>query len=315
MRVIVLGDVMLDWDNIAEVSRISPEAPILVADVVAEYFRLGGAANVAHNLRKLGCDVTVCGVVGEDYFGEVLTEYIRQEQITPCLFSTSGRVTTVKQRFLSDHNVHLFRGDREDRTLISDDIQASIVEYIKSQVEYGIDGIVVADYAKGFVGQYLASVLNDINVPVFADLKPKNMHLFHNLEVMTPNEKEAFEYFRTQNAVEENFDIKQVGGFLQAQSKNVIITLGAKGIMLFNSDYTDGILLHSSVNTNGYNIVDTCGCGDVVTAVFTYVLLSGYSAIDAAKVANSAAGMTVKDVGVSTISSEQLKEILLSKSI
>jgi rfaE bifunctional protein kinase chain/domain len=305
MEILVVGDVMLDWDNIAKVSRISPEAPVLVADVQEEYFRLGGAANVSNNLHDIGCNVSICGVIGEDYFGEVLEQKIGEKNIDFCLLKEKNKRTIVKQRFLSNNNIHLFRGDREDRGVISEENRENVLNYIQHKIKHGIDAIVIADYAKGFIGEYLSDFLNSVDIPIFADLKPNNIHMFNNLIAITPNKKEAFEYFKMENAHIQNDNqcsLKQMAELLNEKSQNVIITLGENGVYLMNDEY-DGVFINTIVNTNGYNVVDTCGCGDVITAIFAYAYLDdGPSIYNAIQIANIAAGITVKDVGVSSIS-------------
>jgi len=304
MKILVLGDVMLDWDNFAEVSRISPEAPVLVADVKREIFRLGGAANVAKNLKILGCNVTICGVLGTDYFAEKLQEQIEEEKIENFLLYDFSRKTTVKQRFLNDNNVHLFRGDREDRLPISKKCQEDIINYIYD-FRNNWDGIVIADYNKGFIDSYLTNTLNEMDIPIFADLKPPNMCLFKDLEVVTLNQQEASEYFKIQNDHQQIDDIEEIGIFLQNIARIVLITLGKDGLYLMHRGDQKGCIIPSQVNTNGYNVVDTCGCGDVVTAVYTYATLEGLTPLEAATVANYAAGLTLKDVGVSCINRDE----------
>lgn len=307
MNILIVGDVMLDWDNFAKVDRLSPEASVLVADVENEVFRLGGALNVAHNLKILGAEVTVIGVLGTDYFGDCLLSEVEKEHLNHFLLRDSNRRTTVKQRFFNDQNIHLFRGDREDRHVISQDIQAKIHEYINSSKNTW-DGIIIVDYNKGLIEKNLAKILSKVNIPIFADLKPSQMKLFYNLEAITSNAKEAIEYARRRTMnFDENIEIYAVAQILREHSKIVIITMGKDGLY-FYQDGNGQIIAPDLDNSN--SIVDTCGCGDVITAVYSYACLEGNNPLISAKIANCAAGITTRDVGVSCISKDKYNEIV-----
>ena len=309
MKILVIGDAMLDWDNYANVDRLSPEAPVLVADVVSEKFRLGGALNVAHNLKVLGADVTVTGVVGADFWKDKLCSEIAKEGINDNLFSVINRRTTVKQRFLDCNNTHLFRGDREDRGPLDDIAKNKLCEYIR-ETKDDWDGVVLADYNKGVVKEYLVDVLSEISSPVFADLKPQQMKLFHGLEVITPNLKEAKEAAAFDAKDGLKLGIEDVGRSLLQNSKVVIITLGANGLCYFADDTQYKIDRIELPSMDGCSVVDTCGCGDVVTAVYSYSILAGHSIPQAAKIANTTAWSTTKEVGVSCISNNEYNDIV-----
>ena len=308
MKVLVVGDVMLDKYIYCSVDRVSPEASTLIAKEENVSFKLGGVANIAYGLTKLNVDVSILGVLGDDDSGQKLVDLFNKIGINNhCIFD-GDRKTTVKSRFLDAKFQHLLRHDSESNLVVEQGIQKSIIDYIIAQ-EDNFDGIILADYDKGVIKEYLVDTIAELNTPVFADLKPQQINVFHGLEAIAPN---IFEVMRATELqlpyVDEMNDpkyLKNMAKILAEKSKNVIITLGNKGMYFYNKT------IDECIDVNHYVVQDTCGCGDVVTLVYAYAALEGNNPLCSAKIANMAAAMTTEKIGVANIDILEYENIKL----
>ncbi len=304
-RIAVVGDVMLDRYFIGNVSRISPEAPVPVIDVEGETFHLGGAANVANNLVSLGVEPILCGIIGDDNSGKLFLEIARENGLnTSALLSDSDRVTTVKTRIIGN-NQHIARLDREQRSAISDDRAASIATLLAQQSD--LDAIIFEDYNKGLITPALIRLVlafaHERGIAVFVDPKFDNFFAFQNSSVFKPNRKEAQEAL--------GYELKSNESILRAGSEilerlhcdNVLLTLGAQGMMLFEKD---GTISH--VPTYARHIADVSGAGDTAIATMSAALAAGANIREAATLANLAAGVVCGEPGVVSIQSTKLLE-------
>jgi D-beta-D-heptose 7-phosphate kinase/D-beta-D-heptose 1-phosphate adenosyltransferase len=301
----VIGDVMLDRYFWGSVSRISPEAPVPVIDVESETFHLGGAANVAKNLRSLGLVPLLCGVLGDDNSGTMFMKIAQSAGInTAGLYIDAQRPTTVKTRIIGN-NQQIARIDREVKTELPNQGLELIKNCLNNQKD--LAGVILEDYNKGTLTSTLIediiSFCNVRDIPVFVDPKSDNFFAYKNVTCFKPNRKEA------QQALGYEFDTND--NILKAGSKllelldcdSVLITLGSAGMMLFESDGTI-----SSVPTKARHISDVSGAGDTAIAVIAATYAGGADIKEAATLSNNAAGLVCEKPGIVTISKEELIE-------
>jgi len=310
-RILVVGDVMLDQYLWGGVDRISPEAPVPVVQVTRETLLLGGATNVVNNIRSLEGDVSICGVVGGDDAGRHLTRMLHDRGVrTDGLIAEPERLTTIKTRVIA-HNQQVVRFDRETKCGIGRESHAAILAFIKERVQDGIDAIIISDYCKGVVTSSLVrdivrlSRKNDIVVAV--DPKVTHFGMYRGVTVLTPNTKEASRGSRIE--IEDDASLLRAGSAIlgRLKSESVLITRGEHGMSLFERG---GRVTH--IPTVAREVFDVSGAGDTVIGVLTIALAAGASLVDAARIANYAAGIVVGIVGTATVTPAQLKQRILS---
>jgi len=302
-EIAVLGDVMLDryfWGN---VTRVSPEAPVPVVDIDNETFHLGGAANVASNLRSLGAKPLLFGVVGDDTSGKVLRSIAEQEGLNADgLVVDAVRPTTVKTRVIGN-NQQIVRLDRETRSHVDDDVVAQVLKTLAQHP--ALKGIVLEDYDKGFLSNSLIeSVIafsRERNIPVFVDPKRTTLSVYRGCFLYKPNRKEAQDALGV--SVSTDIDIRNAGAKLLAelQCDNVLITLGSAGMMLFESN---GAV--NSVPTVAKHVADVSGAGDTAIATIAAMVAGGATVREAAALANIASGVVVGEPGIVAITDAML---------
>jgi rfaE bifunctional protein kinase chain/domain len=305
-RVLVYGDVMLDEFVWGDVTRISPEAPVPVVDIRRESAHMGGAANVLANLRALGLAAGVVGVVGDDRAGERLRAELKAAgalEADASLVTDAERPTTVKTRIIA-HSQLVVRADRERRAPVDAVIEESIVGALRRLVE-GADAFVVSDYDKGAVtprvlGEILPLALK-AGVPVLVDPKIRNFDSYRPATLVTPNHHEALRV----TGSEDDSD----GGMARAARaisaklgcRSVLITRGERGMMLLEEGGEP-----TYVPTAAREVYDVTGAGDTVIATLASALAAGASLVEAAMLANHAAGIVVGKVGTATAAAEEL---------
>lgn len=301
--VVVLGDLMLDEFVWGDVTRISPEAPVPVVDVRRESVHLGGAANVLANLVALGAKGTVVGVVGNDPAGRRLridlNELGAQDRY---LIVDESRPSTTKTRIIA-HSQLVVRADRESRVPVQPDIEEQIVSRLKEALDHA-DAFVVSDYDKGVVTQ---GVLRQIlpfayeRVPVLIDPKIRNFNFYRPATLITPNHLEALRM----SDLEDHSDDGSHHAARVIREKlgcdAVLITRGDRGMMLLKGD-GDAVY----VETAAREVYDVTGAGDTVIAALAAALASGATMVEAASLANHAAGIVVGKIGTATASAEEL---------
>lgn len=303
MTIAVIGDVMLDRYFWGSVSRISPEAPVPVIDVEKESFHLGGAANVALNLRSLGCNALLCGVVGADNSGGIIQSVAAQSGLAGGgILALDSRPTTVKTRIIGN-NQQIARLDREVRDDIAPDEAAALIRLLEARDD--IAGIIIEDYNKGVVSaEVIAGVRalsHDRNIPVFVDPKHRHFFEFTGVACFKPNRKEAQEALGF--SLKSDADVYRAGRELLARLRceNVLLTLGERGMMLFESN---GAI--DSVPTRARHVADVSGAGDTAIATLAAMTAGGATMKQAAALANIAAGLVCEEPGIVTIQAERL---------
>jgi rfaE bifunctional protein kinase chain/domain len=303
-RIAVVGDLMLDRYIWGSVSRISPEAPVPVIDMEQEQDRLGGAANVAKNVKSLGGEPVLVGVIGADNSGRRLHEILRETK-----FSTDGvvvdgeRPTTVKTRVIA-HSQHVVRIDREMKTDISFIIQNKILDCLRRDID-SIDGVIIEDYNKGVVVKGLIRQIIDLarqaKKPILIDPKYNNFFEYQNVTLFKPNRKEVEEALGIR--LKDGDSVARAGKSLMEQlhADNVLLTLGEHGMTLFEKDGTV-----SSIPTMARNVADVSGAGDTVIATLAMALAAGAGMREAATLANFAGGIVCGSVGIVPIEKPEL---------
>jgi D-glycero-beta-D-manno-heptose-7-phosphate kinase len=305
-RITVFGDVMLDRFVIGRVSRISPEAPVPVVVFDHEEWRLGGAANVAHNLRALGAAVDLIGLIGADESGTQLKNELAARGIHATgLITDIERKTTTKMRVVTTRNQQVARVDFESDS----DAGAAIEEALAAQVEMHAkvaQVILVSDYQKGAVTRrsmaQVASYGQSAGIPVIVDPKVPHIDYYAGASLITPNHVEAES--ATNMRIVSHDDARQAAEALRKRFgvENVLITRGEHGMWLTHVGI-DGYLPASALE-----VADVTGAGDTVIATLALAIAAGATMPEAARLANEAASIVVGKFGASTVSPQELKD-------
>jgi D-beta-D-heptose 7-phosphate kinase/D-beta-D-heptose 1-phosphate adenosyltransferase len=308
-RVLVVGDVVMDHYVWGSVSRISPEAPVPVVNVTRETVLLGGAANVVNNIRSLGGEVGICGVIGHDDAGKQLQHLLHSQEImTDGLIVEPSRPTTIKTRVIAHHQ-QVVRFDRETKEGISRETHRRIFDHVAEQAGKGLDAIIISDYCKGVVTQGLVRDIVRLarkrGIIVSVDPKVSHFGIYSGVTILTPNTKEASLGSRIE--IEDEDSLMRAGrGLLKRLSCTaVLITRGEHGMSLFEKG---GRITH--IPTVAREVFDVTGAGDTVISTLTLAMAAGAKISDAAKLSNYAAGIVVGVVGTATVTPEQLKQMI-----
>lgn len=305
VKVLVVGDVMLDrylWGN---VSRISPEAPVPIVNVNKTSLVLGGAANVAANIAGLGAKPYLIGICGNDKEADELDKLLTKTQISNKLIRLENRQTTIKTRIVAHHQ-HVARIDQETTNLLSETEANQVFEQI-TKVFDEISMVIISDYAKGLLNNYLLTRLitycNNKNIKVLVDPKGKDFSKYKDATILTPNRREAAEA----TGFDENEPdlIEKAGAKLlkEINLEALLVTQGEKGMTLLQKT---GETVH--LQALARNVFDVTGAGDTVIASFAVAIGAGASFLEGAKIANIAAGLVVGEVGTTAISLETLEK-------
>jgi rfaE bifunctional protein kinase chain/domain len=302
-KVMVVGDTMLDEWIWGSVTRISPEAPVPVVSVDDHSFTLGGAGNVANNLRALHASVQLVGTVGtdrlSDRIGWLLDEIgVPREGIV----AVDDRPTTRKTRIVA-HNQQVVRADWESTAPLSAADRGRITDAIRARAA-GVDAVVLSDYGKGLISRDVVEAA--LGAPlVVADPKPQNIALFAGVSCVAPNLHEA--EIATGMQIVDDASLKRAARALLERlgCRYVLITRGERGMALFSAE---GAELH--VPAVARTVFDVSGAGDTAVAVFTLALAAGATAELALQLANFAAGAVVEKLGTATASADEILALI-----
>ncbi|HEX8772125.1 MAG TPA: D-glycero-beta-D-manno-heptose-7-phosphate kinase [Pyrinomonadaceae bacterium] len=304
--VVVLGDVMLDEFVWGDVTRISPEAPVPVVEVRRESAHLGGAANVLANLVALGARASLVGVVGDDAAGERLRARLREaspSQTDELLVVDRSRPSTVKTRIIA-HNQTVVRADRERRAHVDAQTEDRIIRVLRSAIKEA-HAFVVSDYDKGAVTPRILGEILPLaygrGIPVLVDPKIRNFDSYRPATLITPNHHEALRQTNTEEDTDAG--LKHAAQLIRERlgCDSVLITRGERGMMLMEGGHEPVY-----VETVAREVYDVTGAGDTVIATLAAALAAGASMLEAAILANHAAGIVVGKVGTATASGEEL---------
>lgn len=303
-RVLIIGDLILDEFLWGDVSRISPEAPVPVVWVKRESFMPGGAANVANNIHALGGRVSIAGVVGMDERARILTELLRRKEMDVAgIVIDDNRPTTLKTRVIAHHQ-QVVRIDKENMSSLNGDLIAQIIDYTRERID-DIDAITIEDYGKGVITPPLLKEILRLarhhKKIVTVDPKEEHFHYYKGVTAITPNHYEAAQAAGIK--VKDNDSLIKIGKTLLSKLKceAVLTTLGENGMQLFEKK---GRITH--IPTVARDVFDVSGAGDTVIGTFTLALAAGASLVDAARIANFAAGIVVGKVGIGVVTQKEL---------
>jgi rfaE bifunctional protein kinase chain/domain len=302
VRVLVVGDVMLDVYLRGAATRISPEAPVPVVRVEEQWRALGGAANVAANVTALGAGCQLIGCVGDDQPGaDLVSEATRQGIVADAMVVAPGRPTTVKTRIMARHQ-QVARYDQETDADLTAATAAAVLATVRSMLGH-TDVVILEDYNKGMLtAPVIRGVLDaarEAGRPVIVDPKLRNFFDYHGATVFKPNQGELAAALRTPVQTGNAAWLAEVRGQLGCQ--HLLVTLGEDGMELLTSG--NELLRVPAVARSVY---DVSGAGDTVTAVLAVAMAAGASVVEAALLANYAAGIEVGKAGVATVSPEEL---------
>lgn len=303
IRVLVIGDIMLDVYLRGAATRISPEAPVPVVRVTDEDVALGGAANVATNVVALGASCVVVGLIGEDAAGrELLSELARHGIDASGVHAVPERTTTVKTRIMVRHQ-QVARYDRESEQQISDVAATAITDQIRALVAR-VDAVVLEDYNKGvLVPAVIRATIESARAagkPIIVDPKFRHFFEYAGATVFKPNFLELTAAMRGSADAHDDAWLTRTREELGCE--NLLVTLGEDGMALVTKA---GAVVR--VPTVARSVYDVSGAGDTVTAVIAVALAAGASVVEASALANHAAGIEVGKAGVATVSAAELR--------
>ncbi len=313
-KIFIIGDVMLDRYLLGDVNRISPEAPVQVFDIRESEYKLGGAANVSYNVRTLGANPFLIGVIGNDAEGDLLIGKMKELKIdTEGLIKEKNRPTTCKTRVISDSH-HLLRIDSESKNDISNETENKILSILeKSTDEIGI--IILQDYNKGVLTKNLIHKViefaNKNNKRVLVDPKFDNFFEFKNSYLFKPNRKELEDASGKENKKSGRYSFICKRTCQKLNCENIILTLGEHGMMIFEN--SNGKMKKENIGTKARKVADVSGAGDTVISTVAVCLAGGASLRDAAVISNYAAGLVVEEVGIVPIYKDALIQNIIKE--
>jgi D-beta-D-heptose 7-phosphate kinase/D-beta-D-heptose 1-phosphate adenosyltransferase len=307
-RVLVIGDVILDRYLWGKATRVSPEAPVLVVDVDKEELRLGGAANVAQNVRALGAVPVLIGVVGSDVAAHSLKRELHTREVDgdPGLVVDPNRRTTLKTRIIAHHQ-QVLRADEESREMLGAEVGAELWARVERALAQA-DAVLLSDYGKGVISpDLLDRLLPELarrRIPSAVDPKEEHFARYRGVSVITPNLAEASQAWgrRIRNPddlIEAGFGLRQ-----KLEAEAVLITRGEDGMSLFTSEG------HAHFPTRARQVFDVTGAGDTVVATIATALAARAPLPEACVLANHAAGLVVAELGTAVATAGKLIESL-----
>jgi rfaE bifunctional protein kinase chain/domain len=307
-RILVIGDVMLDRYWWGTVNRISPEAPVPIVRLDKSTSAAGGAANVALNISGLGAKPILVGVVGDDPDADVLSANLTNAGVdTAGLIRSTNRPTSVKTRIIA-HSQQVVRVDSETSSSLNED-EEDRVWSTASNLLSSVDVVVVSDYAKGLLTTNLLrriiEAANSSGKKIFVDPKGKDYSKYRGASLITPNRKEAAEACNFEESMPDL--VNQSGEKLLSDLslEMLLVTEGEHGMTVFQRGATP-----IQIETSAKETYDVTGAGDTVIASLAVASAVGYDFLDAAKIANVAAGIVVEQVGTTAVTFEGLKKAL-----
>lgn len=317
LNVVVIGDIMVDSYQWGKVERISPEAPVPICAVTKIENRLGGAGNVALNLKAMGANPILCSVIGEDSNGENLLHLMQQEGMTTdYILQSTDRPTTTKTRIIGN-NSQMLRIDNESIETLDRKEETAFLKRIESLFsKMKIDVVIFQDYDKGVITERVITTTtfqaNKKNIPITVDPKHRNFSLYKDVTMFKPNLKELKEGLKIEfdKPTQENLENASLLLKDKQRIEKVFITLSEYGV--FFADYSkkqaEVVLLPANVR----KIADVSGAGDTVISVASLCLALAIEPKEIAKISNLAGGLVCEEVGVVPINKDRLYRELLA---
>lgn len=313
-KIMIVGDMMLDIYMKGKVERISPEAPVPIVSVTESFSRLGGAANVAQNLKALGTEPILCAVTGnDDKSNELISLMLEHNMNTSGIVKSNERITTTKVRIIGN-NAQMLRVDTEDTFDLTENERNLLMSRIKEIINNeNIDGIILQDYNKGVLTETLIkeviAIANERNIPIGVDPKKKNFLAYQNATFFKPNLKELKEGIGIASK-DDSIDeiLKSVDALHdKLNCRYIMTTLSERGVLI--KDYETDTYHHIPAHLR--KIADVSGAGDTVLSVAMLCLVCNQNAYNIAALSNLAGGLVCEEVGAVPIN----KEYLLKESL
>jgi D-beta-D-heptose 7-phosphate kinase/D-beta-D-heptose 1-phosphate adenosyltransferase len=319
-RLLVIGDVMLDGYVWGRVSRISPEAPVPVVEVLRESFFPGGAANVARNVRECGAEVSIMGLVGKDSPAERLRSILETGGIRLETLAVEADFQTILKTRIIARQQQVVRVDHERPHAVSPvSLERCLAQITEMLPE--LDGIIFEDYGKGFVVQAFVNevtrLARDAGKVITADPNPRSPIEWKRLTTVKPNRGEAFaaasvpwQEPETEPLTDRN--LLEVGKRLlqRWEPDQLLITLGEQGMILFSAREEP-----HHIPPQAREIYDLSGAGDTAISLFTLALVSGATPLEAAEISNHASGVVVAKLGTATVTAAEIRESLIASQL
>ena len=300
-RVAVVGDAMLDVYLRGEVDRISPEAPVPVVHVHDRRYALGGAGNVAQNVRAVGATCDLVATIGDDFGGRQICTMLGAMSASLGSLVTVNRPTTTKTRVVARSQQVVRVDEEDDADLAGDDVHRLLFAVRNAVAE--ADALVLEDYNKGvLVPQVIQAAMDAARskeIPIVVDPKYRNFFLYRGATIFKPNRREL------ESAMGADLDVDHPDALIatlnRLQAEHLLLTLGDRGMVLVSADGT-----FKRVPTMAREVYDVVGAGDTVTAYLALILAAGGTPAEAAVIANFAAGVEVGKPGAATVSAEEV---------
>jgi len=311
-KIVVLGDIILDAYWWGDSSRISPEAPVPIVQIEKESVRPGGSANVAKNLKALGAYPRCVGVIGKDAHGATLKKAFSEEGIrTDFLVTDAARPTTLKTRIIS-RNQQVVRVDREEKGDISRGTETRVLAKFKKALS-GASAVIISDYGKGVLTSRLLKQAIQLakKKKIFLAIDPKDRDFsdYAGASIITPNQKETEEAVNF--VLGDKKRVERAGKKLlkKCRLSSCLITLGPMGMALFEEKQP---VTH--IPTVARDVFDVSGAGDTVIGTLAASVSGGATLKEAALIANSAAGVVIREVGTAVASARAVKQAIFEKA-
>ncbi len=318
LNIMVIGDVMVDAYLFGKVERISPEAPVPVVSVEKRVNRLGGAANVALNLKALGATPILCSVIGNDLKGNEFRQLMQEAQLdSEAVLTSKDRVTTTKFRVIGN-KMQMLRVDEEITTDLNPGDEAALLDRVVSLIENKKpDAIIFQDYNKGVLTASLISKIiakaKSADIPTTVDPKKKNFLQYKGVSLFKPNLRELREGLGIEFRGSDREDLSKAAGILHGEYDivTVMVTLSDEGVLI-SMVKPDGTTGQHLVPAHRRNISDVSGAGDTVISVATLCLACRLDPAVIAALSNLAGGLVCEEVGVVPVNRERLLKEALS---
>lgn len=307
LRVLVIGDIMLDFYMHGHCERISPEAPVPVVDIFSDEITLGGAGNVAKNLISFGVKTDILAVIGDDFSGTEVESMCDTFGISrEGLFIEQGRTTSKKTRILVTGH-QMIRFDRESKAQISKSTEGLLLSFVKDNLE-NYDLVIISDYEKGMLTENLLGMIFShcrcLGIKTIVDPKGNNYKKYIGANYIKPNKKEALTATGLLTS-KKSVDLKLIALKIKRIVKcdAIIITLAHEGMALYSTEY-------KIIPTIAKEIFDVTGAGDTTLAAIGLCISLNFSIYDACLFANHAASLVVGKIGSATTTIEEILEKL-----
>lgn len=306
-NVLIIGDVMIDAYKWGQVTRISPEAPIPIVSITKKDYRLGGAANVAINVKSIGANPFLCSVIGKDNKADIFLNLLAQNNLSnEGIILAEERKTTVKTRIMASSQ-HLLRIDEEKKDRLQDDISNMLIDRVIAICEtHKINLIIFEDYDKGVLNEYnitkIISYARENKILTAVDPKKDNFSYYERVDLFKPNHKEFCEGLNVNVAINDISSLTKYSKQYLSTSKNqmLLLTLSEQGILISDIKTAN----HFSAEIR--DIADVSGAGDTVISVASLLMAVGAPIEHIALISNKAGGLVCEKSGVVPINVQEL---------